>query len=204
MPADLAIRDGTVVDGSGDPGRPADVAITGGRIEEIGPDLHGSTGDRRHRVHRRPRVHRHPHPLRRPGVLGPGPAPLLVPGGHHGGRRQLRLHHRPHPARAPRGHRGQTLENVEDMNAGLAHRGHRVGVRDLPRVPGAGAQSGAPSSTSPATSATARCASTSWATPPTSGPPPPRRSTGCAGWWWRRSRRGRPGSRPASRTPTGG
>ncbi len=41
MPAELVIRQGTVVDGSGAPGRLADVAITAGRIEEIGPDLHG-------------------------------------------------------------------------------------------------------------------------------------------------------------------
>jgi N-acyl-D-aspartate/D-glutamate deacylase len=41
MPAELVIRGGTVVDGSGGPGRVADVAITGGAIEEIGPDLHG-------------------------------------------------------------------------------------------------------------------------------------------------------------------
>ena len=42
MPAELVIRGGTVVDGSGTPGRVADVAITAGTIEEIGPDLHGA------------------------------------------------------------------------------------------------------------------------------------------------------------------
>ena len=41
MPADLVIRGGTVVDGSGGPGRVADVAVTDGRIEEIAPDLPG-------------------------------------------------------------------------------------------------------------------------------------------------------------------
>jgi len=41
MPADLVLRGGTVVDGSGAPGRIADVAIVDGVIAEIGPDLRG-------------------------------------------------------------------------------------------------------------------------------------------------------------------
>jgi N-acyl-D-amino-acid deacylase len=41
MPAELAIRGGTVYDGTGAPGRVADVAITGGVIQEIGPNLRG-------------------------------------------------------------------------------------------------------------------------------------------------------------------
>ncbi len=41
MPADLVIRGGTVVDGSGAPGRVADVAITDGTITEIGASLSG-------------------------------------------------------------------------------------------------------------------------------------------------------------------
>jgi N-acyl-D-aspartate/D-glutamate deacylase len=40
--ADLVIRGGTVFDGSGAPGRAADVAIVGGTIAEIGPNLRGS------------------------------------------------------------------------------------------------------------------------------------------------------------------
>ena len=43
MPADLVIRGGTVYDGSGAPGRAADVAITDGVIREIGPNLRGET-----------------------------------------------------------------------------------------------------------------------------------------------------------------
>ena len=43
MPADLVIRNGTVVDGTGAPPRIADVAITGGRIVEVGAvDTRGS------------------------------------------------------------------------------------------------------------------------------------------------------------------
>src|SRR6187549_75939 len=37
MPADLVIRNGTVVDGTGAPPRVTDVAVTGGRITEVGP-----------------------------------------------------------------------------------------------------------------------------------------------------------------------
>lgn len=39
--ATLAIRGGTVIDGSGSAGRRADVLVAGGRIVEIGDDLHG-------------------------------------------------------------------------------------------------------------------------------------------------------------------
>src|SRR5271169_3902772 len=39
--ADVVIRGGTVYDGSGEPGRIADVAISNGLIEEIGPGLKG-------------------------------------------------------------------------------------------------------------------------------------------------------------------
>ena len=41
MSADIVIRGGIVVDGSGEPGREADVAITGDRISEIGTGLSG-------------------------------------------------------------------------------------------------------------------------------------------------------------------
>ena len=41
MPADLVVRGGTVFDGSGGPGRAADVAIEGGVIREIAPNLRG-------------------------------------------------------------------------------------------------------------------------------------------------------------------
>ena len=41
MPADLVIRGGTIFDGTGAPGLPADVAISGGVIEEIGTRLRG-------------------------------------------------------------------------------------------------------------------------------------------------------------------
>jgi N-acyl-D-aspartate/D-glutamate deacylase len=42
VPADIVIRGGTVLDGTGSPGRAADVAITDGVITEIGPNLEGA------------------------------------------------------------------------------------------------------------------------------------------------------------------
>ena len=42
MTADIVIRGGTVFDGSGAPGRAADVAIAGGVIREIGSNVRGT------------------------------------------------------------------------------------------------------------------------------------------------------------------
>jgi N-acyl-D-aspartate/D-glutamate deacylase len=42
MPADLVVRGGTVFDGTGAPGRVADVAVTDGMITEVGRALHGA------------------------------------------------------------------------------------------------------------------------------------------------------------------
>ena len=42
MSADVVIRGGTVIDGTGIPGQVADVAVTDGRISEIGTGLSGS------------------------------------------------------------------------------------------------------------------------------------------------------------------
>lgn len=46
MPADLLITDAYVVDGTGAPGRPADVAISGDRIVQIGPAGSGAAARR--------------------------------------------------------------------------------------------------------------------------------------------------------------
>jgi N-acyl-D-amino-acid deacylase len=42
MSADVVIRGGTVIDGTGSPGQVADVAVTDGRISGIGTGLSGS------------------------------------------------------------------------------------------------------------------------------------------------------------------
>ncbi len=99
MTADVVIRGGTVVDGTGAAGRVADVAVTDGhhlrdrdgprrpaRARRLGPD--GDAG-----------LHRHPHALRRPGVLGPGAHAELLARRDDGRRRQLRLLDRARAAR---------------------------------------------------------------------------------------------------------
>src|SRR6185437_16686733 len=44
MAWDILIRGGTVIDGSGKAGAPADLAVAGGRIAGIGPSLAGEAG----------------------------------------------------------------------------------------------------------------------------------------------------------------
>ena len=110
MPADLVIRGGTVFDGTGAPGRVADVAIADGVIREIGPNLRGERE------------------LDASGcVVAPGFIdihthydaqvfwdPALRPSSYHGVTTvvagQLRLHDRADPARAPRRDRAHARE----------------------------------------------------------------------------------------------
>ena len=85
----------------------------------------------------RARLHRHPHPLRRAGVLGSGAPAVVLSRRHDRGGGKLRLHDRAHPARASRRDRAHARER---RGHGPCHadRGHRLGVRDIPRVPGIG------------------------------------------------------------------
>ena len=100
---DMIIRGGTVVDGTGAPGRIADVGISNGRIAAIGEiDEHGDAHDRRRRQGRRARLRRHPHALRRAGVLGHDAVAVAAARRDHGDRRQLRLHDRAARTRARR------------------------------------------------------------------------------------------------------
>ncbi len=72
--ADLLIRGGSIVDGSGAAAFDADVRVSGRTIVEIGPDLSAARGRRAHdrsaRCDRRARLHRHPHASRPDALLG--------------------------------------------------------------------------------------------------------------------------------------
>ena len=135
MTADIVIRGGTVVDGTGAPGRTADVAITDGVITEIGAGLDGQAGARGRRPHRLARLRRHPHPLRRPGLLGPvaharraGTAsPRWSPATAASRSRPVRPEHRELLVR--------TLQHVEDMAPDTLFEGVPWDrLRDLPAV----------------------------------------------------------------------
>ena len=116
MPAEIVIRGGTVFDGTGAPGRVADVAIADGVILEIGPDLARRPRARRLGLRGRARLHRHPHPLRRAGVLGSGAAAVVVPRGHDRRSRATAASPSRRPAPSTTTSIVRTLENVEDMD----------------------------------------------------------------------------------------
>ena len=118
---DYVIRSGTVIDGTGEPGRLADVGIRDGRIVAIGRiDEAGHDGVRRRRPHRDARCGRPPHALRRAALLGPSGLPLQRARCDHRHRGQLRVHPRPHQRR------GRGLHPSDDGQ----------GRGDAPRRPG--------------------------------------------------------------------
>ena len=136
MTADLVIRNGTVVDGTGGaaaPGRRRHRRATAssrwattsaaGRREL---DADGPAGD--------PGLRRSPHPLRRPGHLGPAAGPVVPPRGDHRGHGQLRRRLRPGgpgPPRLAHRHDGRRRGHPRHRPA----RGPAVGLGVVPRVP---------------------------------------------------------------------
>ena len=86
MTADLVIRNGLIVDGSGGPPRRADIAIEGDRIIEVGDDDRpGSARAGCRRAARHAGVRRSPHPLRRPGDVGSAAGAVVASRGDDGG-----------------------------------------------------------------------------------------------------------------------
>ena len=159
---DYVIRSGTVIDGTGEPGRLADVGIRDGRIVAVGQiDEAGDHRVRRRRARRGPRLRRPAHALRRPALLGPAGLPLQRARRDHRDRRQLRLHPGPHQRRGRRLH-------PPDDGQGRGHAPGRPGERravelvDLRRVPRR-ARGPASASTPGSWWATAPCGARSWA-----------------------------------------
>ncbi len=161
---ELVIRGGTLVDGTGAPPRPADVAVDDGthhrgRRARRARRRRGPPHRRRRRPARHPRLRRPPHALRRPGHLGPAAHAVVLARRHHRGDGQLRRRLRAgapgpgglaHPAHG--GRRGHPRHR--------AQRGHHLGLGDLPRVPRRARHDAADVSTSARRCRTARCART--------------------------------------------
>ena len=124
MSADLVIRGGTVVDGSGEAGVAADVAVTGGLIEAVGPGLDGAVElDASGCVVAPGFIDIHTH-FDAQVFWDPDLKPSSLPRRDHGGGRQLRLLHRALPSRAPRRDRAHARErggmDAASLTAGIA------------------------------------------------------------------------------------
>ena len=201
MDGTTVIRGGTVVDGTGAPGRRADVAVEGGRIVAVGENLHGDDE------------------LDAGGhVVAPGFIdihthydaqvfwdPALTPSCFHGvttvvagncgfsiapTRPDDRELGRQHPPEGG-GH-----------GPGLAHGRHPVGLRDVPRVPRLGRAARHGAQLLGLHRPHAAAASTSWAPRPPTGPRRPRRSPAWPASSARRWTPARRAWRRASPSPT--
>ena len=93
MAHDLVIRGGFIVDGTGAPGQSGDLAVSDGRIAEVGTvSGRGAREVDARRPRRGARLHRSAHALRRPAHLGPERLVHVVARRDDHRDRQLRLH----------------------------------------------------------------------------------------------------------------
>ena len=171
MSFDTIIKNGTVVDGSGLPKRVADVGIRDGIITDIGRLSRRQAHDRRRRAGRHARHRRRPHALRSAAHLRAVRHLVVLPRRHLGGRAATAA------TRSRRAAGGPRLGD-EAVRQGRGH----VAARPRARVcRGTGTASrrcstrstSASASTPPSTSATRRCAASSWARPRRSARRPP-------------------------------
>ena len=100
MDGDIVIRGGSLIDGTGAPARPADVAVSDGRIVGVGEGLRGERElDASGQVVAPGFIDIHTH-YDAQVFWDPWLTPVVVPRRDQRGRRELRLLHRTHPARA--------------------------------------------------------------------------------------------------------
>ena len=135
MTHDVIIRNGTLIDGTGAPGKRADLAIDGDRITAIGTHRRHRAGrDRRGRQARHAGLRRHPHAPRCAARVGSERVVVVLSRHHVGGARQLRRHVRAVQAAGPRLPR-------EDDGVGRRHSGGEhplrfgVGLGNVRRIP---------------------------------------------------------------------
>ena len=134
MSADLVIKGGTVVDGTGAPGTRADVAITDGKVAAIGPNLDGERVlDAGGHVVAPGFIDIHTH-YDAQVFWDPGAHAVVLPRRHHRGRRQLRVLDRADATRAPRHDRAHARERRRHERRDPRRR-HPVGLLHVPRVP---------------------------------------------------------------------
>ena len=132
---DLVIRNGTLVDGTGAPAQPADVAVDGDRVVAVGTvDGRGPPHRRRRGRAGHARLRRHPHPPRRPAGVGPDRLVVVLARRDVGGAGQLRGH-----LRAVRRGRPRGAGRDDGVGRGHPRRQHPrragVGLDDLRRLP---------------------------------------------------------------------